>query len=175
MRTIALLLSIFLCLSGCTAGTVYQVLGYEQIDAASLEAEKGVLAYDTAVRAAAVKNHEVYLKKVAADVEAIALSKGETDASAKNLGKIIADGVTKHFAGMAEQERRRAEWLATTLDNLAYIREVCADSKAFAIYRSNVGEQWRMYLQSQARNHLTTMGVSNGRSTATRSVNPTVP
>ncbi len=160
MKTTAIYLFLALpWLGGCTAGTVYQVLGYDAIDAATLEVRKGIDAYDISVRASAARNRKEYVAKLKGDVVKWALSKGETEASAEIVGNLVATGAETFFANSTEQERRRAQWYAVTIDNLDYIREVCEDSKAFAIYRADVSQQWRSYLQSQARSRLNKMGV----------------
>ena len=70
---------------GC-AGSGYQLLGYDAIEAAAVEAKKGVLAYDGAARAALEADRAEYLGKLARDVVKIALSKDETPENARNGG-----------------------------------------------------------------------------------------
>jgi len=157
---------------GCNAGTTYQLLGYDAIDAAAVESAKGVKAYDTAIRLAIVKDREAYIAKLGRDVVKIALSKGETPESAAKLATAIVDATSAHIAGNAEQERRRAQWFGVTVDNLEYIRDVCADAKAFAIYRSSIDAQWKHYLQTQTRARLARIGADNGQGTTPATTRP---
>ena len=159
-----LLLVPFLAL-GCAAGTSYELLGYDAIQAADVEAAKGVDAYDVAVRAAAEKDKAEFLGKLGGDVVKIALSKDETPENAAKLAAAVTAAAAKHFADQTEQERRRAAWYEVTKDNLAYIVQVCEDGKAFAIYRADVSAQWKTYLQAQARTRLAKM---KGTDDATR-------
>lgn len=158
------LLAAFL-FGGCAAGTSYELLGYDAIQAAAVEAAKGVDAYDTAVRLSQEKDKAEFLAKLGRDVVKIALSKDETPENAEKLATAITTAAAKHFADQTENERRRAAWYEVTKDNLAFILQVCEDGKAFAIYRADVSAQWKSYLQAQARARLTKMG---GAENATR-------
>jgi hypothetical protein len=103
-----------LALAGCQAGTSAELLGYDNIQAAAVEARKGLAAYDQAIRLEAQKNHEAYLQKVHSDVVKIALSHDETPENARKLADEVVKGARAHFANQTEQERRRAEWFAVT-------------------------------------------------------------
>lgn len=142
---------------GCQAGTSYELLGYDVIQAAALEAQKGVDAYDTAIRLTDSRDTAEYKAKLAQDIVAIAMSPDETPETAKVLAQRIVDGAQAYIDGKLEQERRRAQWYEATTDNLRFIIETADDCKSFAIYRADVSAQWRTYLQSQARSRLKTM------------------
>lgn len=161
MKLRYLYLLIPLLMFGCSAGTSYQLLGYDAIQLAAVEAQKGVKAYDSAVRLSAEKDRTEFLAKLARDIVKIALSRDETPENAKALATAIVDASVVHSANQTEQERRRAQWYEATMDNLRYIIDTAEDSKAFAIYRADVSAQWKAYIQAQARARLAKMGEGN--------------
>ena len=142
---------------GCQAGTSYELLGYDVIQAAAMEAQKGVDAYDTAVRSSDSANIAEYKKLLARNIVKIALSKDETPENAQKLAdKIVADAA-KYMEELMVQERRRIAWYEATSDNLKFIVETADDCKSFAIYRADVSAQWKTYLHAQARARLAKM------------------
>ena len=88
MKMRHLLMIVPLLAVGCAAGTSYELLGYDAIQAAAVEAAKGVDAYDQAVRAAAEKDKAEFLGKLGGDVVKIALSKDETPENAAKLARV---------------------------------------------------------------------------------------
>ena len=75
----------------------------------------------------------------------------QPDGGADALADRIVASMRQHLANYAEQERRRAELYSATIDNLDYIIQVSQNGKDFVIYRSNIAEQWKQYLQATAR------------------------
>jgi len=138
---------------GC-AGTAADLLAYDNIIAAAEQAKAGVQAYDAAIQTdIASRKAEMFeaLRNsilIAAKASATASQPGG-DADA--LADRIVASMRQHLANYAEQERRRAELHAITVDNLDYIIQVSQDGKDFVVYRSSIAEQWKRYLQATAR------------------------
>jgi len=140
-----------LLLLGCQAGTSYELLGYDTIQLAAIEAQKGVDAYDQAIRASDGANVAAFKKTLTRNIVKIALSKDETPENAQKLADKIVTDTEAYLNAKMEQERRRNVWYETTTDNLKFIIEKVEDAKQFAIYRSNISAQWKQYLMAQTR------------------------
>ena len=150
----ALALACLATTAGC-AGTAADLLAYDNIIAAAEQAKVGVDAYDAAVRAETSRRQGEMLKALRESILIVAKAgpaagqPGGDDAEA--LADRIVASMRQHLANYAEQERRRAELHAVTMDNLDYIIQVCRNGKDFVIYRSDIAEQWKQYLQATAR------------------------
>jgi len=147
-----------LTLSAGCAGTAADLLAYDNIIAAAEQAKVGVQAYDAAVRADSARRQDEMLKALRDSIIIVAKSSSSTsqpDEDVDALADRIVASMRQHLANYAEQERRRAELHAATIDNLDYIVEVARKGKDFVIYRSGIATQWRQYLQATARARIT--------------------
>ncbi len=143
-------------MGGC-AGTAADLLAYDNIIAAAQQAKIGVQAYDTAVQADTARRQADMLAALRESIIIVAKASpaasqpaGDADA----LAERIVASMRQHLANYAEQERRRAELYAATVDNLDYIVQVSQNGKDFTIYRSNIADQWKQYLQATARSRI---------------------
>jgi len=142
-----------LVLAGCGAGTAYELLERDAVIAAATEAKKGVLAFNQAVEIGTAMSRAEMVRKVGEGVYTAALATStpeEAAAIAKRSTGLLLD----HIANYMEQERRRANLLEVTLDNLDYIIQISQDGKQFALYRSDVTTQWKQYITSTARGRI---------------------
>jgi len=162
---IRLLLVVMMLLVGCQAGTSYELLGYDAIELATVEARKGVIAYDAAVRANGVRLERELLTRLKATIIEAALADGQEPADAESYAEAIVfagtpEGlvpVRQHLTNLREQERRRQVLLEVTLDNLDYAADVAKLAKEFALYQSDISAQWKAYLMAQSRARLAKM------------------
>jgi len=146
MKRILIVSLLCLLVAGC-AGTAAEMLTYDNISAAAIEAQKGVTALDQGLQGDQAAKQQEVTTAIAKDVTAIA-QKQLPEADAKALGDRVAAALTTHLANMAEQDRRRREVVEPTLDNLAYILQVCKQGKDFVLFRSSVATQWKSYLEA---------------------------
>jgi nicotinamide mononucleotide (NMN) deamidase PncC len=137
-------------LGGCTAGSSAVLLSYDNIQAAAQEVQKGVAAYDTAVKADEAKLQAQVMAALNADILTLA-QKQLSPADAKALADRVTLSMTVHLANFTEQEKRRSAVYSATLDNLQFILDICESGKNLELYRSNIDEQWKQYLAAQAR------------------------
>lgn len=149
-------------MGGCAAGTSYQLLGYDAIQLAAVEAQKGVKAYDEAVRLSAQRARVELLAAISKDLVKAALAQGQTAETAQAYATAVVETVAKRLDDLEEQQSRRREWYEVTMDNLRYILDVCEDARQFVIQRADIESQWKAYLQAQARARLAKMGEGNG-------------
>lgn len=139
--TVLLLLCLLPLVGGCmTAGTSADLLSYDVISSAAVEAAKGVENFDTAIKTDQAKTQAAMLVALKAS---IVEAKGDPA-----LADRVIVAMTTHLANLTEQERRRATLKETTLDNLTFIQEVCKRSKDFVVYRSDVSSQWKAYIST---------------------------
>jgi hypothetical protein len=139
--------------AGC-AGTAADLLAYDNIIAAAQQAKIGVQAYDTAVLTDTARRQAEMLRALRESILIVAKvpsAASQPDGGADALADRIVASMRQHLANYAEQERRRAELYSATIDNLDYIIQVSQNGKDFVIYRSNIAEQWKQYLQATAR------------------------
>jgi len=139
--------------AGC-AGTAADLRAYDNIIAAAEQAKIGVQAYDAAVQADTTRRQAEMLEALRGSILIAAKASPATaqpDEDAEAMADRIVASVRQHLANYAEQERRRAELYAATIDNLDYIVQVSQDGKSLVIYRSSIAEQWKQYLQATAR------------------------
>jgi len=138
--------------AGCV-GTAAHLLAYDNIIAAAEQAKVGVQAYDAAVQADTTRRQAEMLKALRESILIVAKapSAGQPDGGAEALADRIVASMQQHLTNYTEQERRRAELYAATIDNLDYIVQVSQDGKSLVIYQSSIAEQWKQYLQATAR------------------------
>jgi hypothetical protein len=137
-------------ITGC-AGTAADLLAYDNIIAAAQQAEIGVKAYDTTVQADTAQRQTEMLKALRESILIVAKASpaaSQPSGGADALADRIVAAMQQHLANYAEQERRRAALYGSTMDNLDYIIQVSQNSKAFVLYRSNIADQWKQYLQA---------------------------
>ena len=151
MRTASVILWLALVpmAAGCGAGLTADLLTYDNIDAAVVEAKKGVNALDIAVRSSDQKRQA----SMWADLEASVIQAGGDP-------KLAADTIVAmktHWANYQENDHRRQAIVGATLDNLDYISELCEKGKAFSLYRADVSVQWTQYLETVGKNRLRTV------------------
>ncbi len=151
-------LAVVLLLTGCQAGTSAQLLAFDNVEAATSEVKKGVEAYDTSVRASSTKLRSTFIKAVGQDVVMIALSENESEATAKKLADAVMANLSRAMNDFEEQERRRAELFNAIMDNIAFVFQVCENARAFELYRANISEQIKAYVENQARAKLRRVG-----------------
>ena len=155
-KKLLILLLLVLPFGGCYAGTSADLLSYDAIQAAAVEAQKGVEAYNATVLADAQQKKGEILKALGATVALVA-SETSTPEEAASLAARVVASMQTHMANLEEQERRRQNVYEVTRDNLEYIVGVCEQSRQFVLYRSSISEQWKEYLQATARARLPVM------------------
>lgn len=149
MRLFVATLLLMLCLGGC-AGTSADLLSYDNIQAAALEAQKGVAAYNNAILVGEQQKQAEVLKALG-DTIILQAGKNLTPEDAAKLAGRVVTAMTLHMSNLAEQDRRRQAIYEPTMDNLAYILTVCEQAKQFVLYRADIAQQWKVYLQATAR------------------------
>ena len=147
--------TILLGLTGCYAGTAAELLTFDNVIGAAMEAKKGIVAYDTAVKTSDAKRQAAMLKILGTDVKNIAIAEKMTPKDAEILAGKVVVSMTTHFANYLEQERRRDALYRVTMDNLNYIIDISNQGKEFSVYRADVSAQWKSYLQASLRRQLT--------------------
>jgi len=158
MRNVIIGLLLLVFMTGCGAGLTADLMTYDNIIAAAKEAEKGVNAFNEAVITDTAHRQKAMLDALARGIK-------ETAAQEKILNSEQADAIaqravtllTGHLANYTEQERRRSKLYAITIDNLRYIIQISEQGKKFAIYRADVGEQWKQYLEASAKDYIGTI------------------
>ena len=146
-----LLLPVILLITGCGAGSAYEVLTYDNIIAAAVEAQKGVDAFNQTVVADTARQHEQMLQAVGVGIRDIAEQQALDPEQADALADSVVASLRVHLANYAEQEQRRAKLYEVTRDNLAYIVQISEQAKKFIVYRADIGAQWQQYLESTSR------------------------
>lgn len=156
---LALLAAALAACGGCGAGYQTDLLTYDNIILAATESARGVGALDQAIQASDAKRKAAMLQALGESVVVIALQEGQTPEAAKAGADRIVAAMTTHLANYAEQDRRRRVLVETTVDNLAYIVEVAEAGKQFALYRADIGAQWKQYLDVVAKKRLAAAAV----------------
>ena len=160
MRTRLLYLltvGILLCgigLSGCRAGSAYEAMLHDNVIAAAEEALKGVEIFNATVVADAAIRQEGLIKAV---IEALAQDQAIDAEQAAILAASVTDSLRTHLTNYAEQEQRRSVLYEVTVDNLRYIIQISEQGKKFTLYKADIGDQWREYLDSSARTAIGTI------------------
>lgn len=158
--TALLLLLCALCVSavsGCYAATVgVDLQGYDVIQQAAAEARRGLEAYDLMARSQALRDRDNVLAGLQGDLaDLIAEVRDDPNSALHDAEPArLVSVLDAKLADLAEQERRRQAWYAATSDNLEFVIETAGKQRNFALYRADIEEQWRAYLQSEARSRL---------------------
>lgn len=137
--------------SGCGAGLTHDLLTYDNIVAATVEAKKGVEAFNETVITDTAYRQEQMLQAVGNGIKKQAQDSALNAEEAEALAQDVVATLKTHLANYVEQERRRAHLYEVTLDNLNYIIQISEQGKKFSIYRADIGQQWKDYLESSAR------------------------
>lgn len=151
MRTFIVGLLMMYLLSGCGAGVTYDVLTHDNVIAAAVEAKKGVEAFNASVIADTAARQDHMIQAVGTGIKTLAQEQAMDEEQAEALAQGVMASLAGHMANYAEQERRRAKLYEVTMDNLNYIIQISEQGKKFAIYRADIGIQWKQYLESSAR------------------------
>lgn len=151
MRYLALICFILISsfLAGCNAGTTYELYGMDAIVLASQEAQKSLIAYDEFARSATQERKEVLYNHLREDLKKIALSNDETPESAKVLADAVVKGFKENLEVIESDDQRRQKNFDTARDNFLYVQEVADRIKSYAVYRSNISEQWKQFIIAQ--------------------------
>lgn len=152
MRKFTVGLLMIVLLSGCGAGLTHDLVTYDNVIAAAVEAKKGVEAFNTTVIADTAIRQEHMLQAVGNGIKEQAQEAAFNAEEAEALAQGVVDSLRTHLANYAEQERRRAHLYEVTMDNLNYIIQISEQGKTFSIYRADIGVQWKNYLEFSARN-----------------------
>ena len=155
-QIVLLLILAAVCMTGCMAGTSAELLTYDTIAASAVESQKGVDALGQAVQTQDARTQEQVADAVAATVLK-AMGKTLTPEDQAKLRDAVRQEMRTKIADMIEQERRRNELLAAIRDNLDYIQELCRQGKEFTLYRANIDQQWKSYIESTARARMKTV------------------
>ncbi len=150
-----LLLGLF---AGCnTAGLAHDLLAYDNIIKAAVEARKGVDAFNATVVVDTAHRQAAMIQAVSKGIVDLAQDSAIDEEAAKALAQAVTEKLITDLANYTEQERRRAHLYEVTIDNLNYIIEVSEKGKKFSIYRADVNQQWKDYLESTARSAIGTI------------------
>jgi len=142
-----------LFVSGGCAGLAADLAGYDLITATVVEAKKGFDAYDTALRADAVKRRANLLAVLKRDLTQLAqanLPPVEAVLAAEQGVALLA----KNLDDMAEQERRRQTIYDVTSDNLLMVAETVESMRKLSIFRADIEQQWKDYINVVAKGKL---------------------
>ena len=118
--------------------------------AAVSEALKGVEAFNETVIVDTANRQESMIQAVGEGVKKVAQDQALGDEQAAALAQSVVGSLRVHMTNYAEQERRRARLYEVTVDNLKYIIQISEQGKKFTIYKADIGEQWRAYIESSA-------------------------
>ena len=135
--------------AGCSAGSAYELMANDVIIATSTEVHESLVAYDVAIQELFEKRQKVVWDKLERDLIKLALSNDETPESAKANAEYLTTAAQKDLGVILTDDRERQAQFETASDNLKYIIEISERIKDFVLYRSNVSEQWKQYLQAQ--------------------------
>lgn len=138
-------------LSGCGAGSAYELMLHDNVIAAATEAMKGVEAFNTTVIADTAARQEHLIQAVGDGITALAQDQAIDPDQADALAEGVVNSLRTHLANYAEQERRRVHLYEVTIDNLKYIIQISEQGKKFTIYKADIGVQWQDYLNSTAK------------------------
>ena len=140
---------------GCGAGLATDLSTYDNVIRAATEAKLGVVAFNAAVQRDTVHRQSAMLALVGDGIKTIAMKDGAmTETKADKISQEVVTSLQAHIANYMTQERRRSELFAVTIDNLNYIIRISEQGKEFSIYRADIGEQWKAYLQSSALDNI---------------------
>ncbi|MCK5608962.1 hypothetical protein KAR91_44220, partial [Candidatus Pacearchaeota archaeon] len=109
MRTwiVGLLLMVVL-IGGCgSKGLTFDLLTYDSIIAATLEAEKGVDAFNLTIQTDTAHRQEDMLKAVGAGIKRLAENESITPEQADTMAAAVMESLRGHLANYREQEQRR--------------------------------------------------------------------
>ncbi len=151
MKKMIVALVMLAFLSGCGAGSAYEVMLHDNVIAAAREALKGVDAFNEAVVTDTAARQEHLIQAVGDGIKALARDQEITPEQADVLAEGVVDSLRTHLANYAEQERRRSHLYEVTVDNLQYIIQISEQGKKFTIYKADIGVQWQDYLNSTAK------------------------
>lgn len=156
--TAAVILFLLASSVGCTltpAATSADLLTYETISAALREVKVGVQLYDQTVRSDSQARQEEMFRALEQSVLIVAGGPSSQPDSPRPTPEQYAAEITaamrKHVANYAEQDRRRQALYAATVDNLEFAAETAERGRQFSLYRADVSEQWRRYLDAAGR------------------------
>ena len=144
-------------LAGCGAGEAYQLSLADNVIAAASEALKGVEAFNETVIVDTANRQESMIQNVGEGVREVAQDQAMDDEQAAALVQSVMNSLRVHLANYAEQEHRRAHLYEVTVDNLKYIIQISEQGKKYTLYRADIGEQWRAYIESSALNAIGTI------------------
>ncbi len=153
MRTwIVGLLLMMVLIGGCgSKGLTFDLLTYDNIIGATQEARKGVDALHLTVQTDTAHRQEDMLNAVGAGIRKLAENESITPEEAEVLAAAVTESLRGHLANYREQERRLAKLYGITVDNLDYIIEISERGRKFSLYRADIGQQWREYIETSAR------------------------
>lgn len=158
MRKCIVGLLLMMMLMGCgQVGATHDLLAYDNIIAATLEAKKGVEAFNLTVETDTAHRQEQMLQAIGVGIKKLAESESITPEQAETMAAAVVESLRTHLANYTEQQRRRARLYEVTIDNLNYIIQVSEQGKKLTIYRADLSQQWKDWLQSSARNHIETI------------------
>ena len=152
MRTWIVGLLLMVLVGGCgSKGTTFDLLTYDNIIGATQEARKGVDALHLTVQTDTAHRQEDMLNAVGAGIRKLAENESITPEEAEVLAAAVTESLRGHLANYREQERRLAKLYGITVDNLDYIIEISERGRKFSLYQADIGQQWREYIESSAR------------------------
>jgi len=153
MRYLTLLL-VLSSLVGCQSGTTYEMLVHDNVIAAATEVQKGVDAFNETIVTDTEKRQNAMIDAIGQGIKDVAQDNALDEEQATALALKVTGVIRQHLANYAEQERRRREIYEAITDNLLYIIQISRDAKQFILYRADVDEQWRAYLDSSLKNYI---------------------
>jgi Tfp pilus assembly protein PilP len=161
MKHVLVICLLLVMVAGCSAGTSADLLTYDAIEASARQIQAGVTAYDASVQADQAKMRQQIVTALGDDVLEIA-QKQMTAEDASKLRAAVIVKMTEHLDNLSEQDRRRREVYEPTMDNIAYILQLCEQGRQFTLYRSSVEQQWKTYLQATARANIKAIPTTQG-------------
>lgn len=150
-------------LTGCGAGPAYEMLTADTISASATNVKTGVIALSTAVSTDTAKDEAAVANEVG-DAVVLAYNRGKTPTQPAIdpavMKAAVAAAMQDRIGKLIEQQRRQSALMSAILDELAFIQQNCQQLKDFVVYRSNIDQQWQLYLKTVAAGKLSALNAA---------------
>jgi len=151
-------LPVAMCI-GCGAGTSYELQTFDVMEDGLGRTKVGVEAFYVSLKKETAQKQEevinasgqsLYLA-IKDTLNNSGKSPEEIEALAKKNQLDFIKRLNVKLNDLAEQERRNDNIYSDVMDNLDTMLQLCADTKKFVIYRSDIQAQWKEYVLSTSR------------------------
>lgn len=151
-------LPITMCI-GCGAGTSYELQTFDVMEDGLGRTKVGVEAFYVSLKKETAQKQEEVInasgQSLYLAIKDTLANSGKTpeeiEALAAKQQVLFVGRLTKKLNDLAEQERRNDNIYGDVMDNIDTMLQLCADTKKFVIYRSDIQAQWKEYVLSTSR------------------------